>query len=334
VKTVAEISEYLGLEFQGDGNVSVTRVGSLTNSDSNSISFLSSAKYLKQLKSTAAAVVILHAGHVEDAPDIPVIISENPYLSYARTVQFFNPRVKQAPGVHASAVIGEGVKLAADCHVGANAVIGNNVTIAKGVEVCASAYIGDNVSVGSDSVIEPNATVLDEVVIGERVLIHSGAVIGADGFGFANDSGAWEKIPQVGSVVIGNDVEIGACTSIDRGAIDDTVIGDGVKLDNQIQIGHNVKIGKHTAIAAGVGISGSAVIGAYCNIAGQVGVAGHLEIADGSIITGASMVTRSLKKGMYSSGIAVQETGEWRKNAVRLRRLNELFKRVKELENK
>jgi len=334
VRTVAEISEHLGLEFQGNGDVRVAQVGSLTNAGPDSISFVSDAKYIKYLKQTDAAVVIMPAKHVKEAPEITKIISEDPYLTYALVAQFLNPRKRHAAGVHHSAVIGDNASLADDCYVGANVVIGNNVSLATGVQVGAGSYLGDNVSIGADSYLEPNVTVLHDVVIGKRALIHPSAVIGSDGFGFANDCGKWEKIPQVGTVLIGDDVEIGAGTSIDRGAIDNTVIEDGVKLDNQIQIGHNVKVGMHTAMAACVGISGSTVIGAYCNLAGQVGVAGHLEIADGSTVTGSSMVTRSLKKGVYSSGLSTQETGEWRKNAVRLRRLNELFERVKKLESK
>lgn len=334
MKTVAEIAAQLGLDFKGDGEVTIAQVGSLGNAGPNSISFLSGPSFIKHLKATTAAAVILHAEHVDEAPPIPVIISSNPYLSYAHAAQFLNPRPKQAPAVHPTAVVGDNAALADDCYLGANVVLGNNVSLGSGAQVGAGSYIGDNVSIGVDALIEPNVTVLHDVVIGARILIHPGAVIGADGFGFANDRGVWEKIPQIGSVRIGDDVEIGASTTIDRGAIDDTVIGDGVKLDNQIQIGHNVKLGEHTAIAASAAVAGSAVIGAHCNIAGQVGIAGHIEIADGTTVTGASMVTRSLKKGVYSSGISTQEAGEWRRNAVRLRRLNELFRRVKKLEDK
>lgn len=334
MKTIAEISAQLGLEFQGDGEVSIAQVGSLNNAGSNAISFLSGENFIKQLMSTSAAAVIIHAEHVDKAPAIPLIISENPYASYARAAQLLNPQTPTETGIHATAIVGAGAEVAADCFIGPNVVLEDNVSVAKGVQIGAGCYIGNNVSIGAGCIIDPNVTLLKDVVLGKRVIIHPGVVLGADGFGFAEDNGEWVKIPQLGKVIIGDDVEIGASTSIDRGAIDDTVIGDGVKIDNQVQIGHNVKIGAHTIISGCVGIAGSAVIGEHCKLAGQVGVAGHLEIASGTVVTGDSMVTHSLQKGVYSSGLATQEAGEWRKNAVRLRRLNELFNRVKKLENK
>lgn len=330
--SVAEIADKVGQAYEGDGNVEISKVATLANADSNSISFLSNPSYIKDLEHCNAAAIIMREADKHAAKNAAVIISDNPYLSYALTAQLLYPAPSPAAGVHASAVVDPEAQLNPSASIGANVVIEAGAVIADGALIGAGSFIGKDVQIGSHSRLAPNVTLMDGVVLGERNIIHSGAVLGADGFGFANDQGRWVKIPQVGRVVVGDDVEIGACTMIDRGAIGDTRIGNGVKLDNNIQIGHNVTIGEHTAMAACVGIAGSANIGAYCNVAGEVGIAGHISIADGTTITGKSMVTHSLKKGVYSSGIPVQPTVEWRKNAVRFRRLNELFKRVKKLE--
>jgi len=331
--TAAEIADKIGQTFEGNGDVEITKVATLANADNSSISFLSNPAYLKEVELCGAAVIIMREQDKHAANSAAVIISDNPYLSYAQTAQLLYPAPSPLVGVHASAVIDPNVSLHPGASIGANVVVETGADISNGVVIGAGSYIGKDVQIGVETRIAPNVSLLEGVVLGARNIIHSGAVLGADGFGFANDKGSWVKIPQVGRVIVGDDVEIGACTTIDRGAIGDTHIGNGVKLDNHIQIGHNVTIGEHTAMAACVGIAGSAKIGAYCNIAGDVGIAGHLTIADGTTLTGKSMVTHSLKKGVYSSGLPVQETGEWRKNAVRLRRLNELFKRVKKLED-
>ncbi len=331
--TVAEIADKIGQSFEGDGNVEISKVATLSNADDCSISFLSNPAYLKEVEHCKAAVIIMREQDKDAAKSAAIIVSENPYLSYAQTAQLLYPAHTPEAGVHPSAVIDTNVNIHPGASLAANVVVEAGAVIANGVVIGAGSYVGRDVQIGLETRIEPNVTLLEGVVLGARNIIHSGAVLGADGFGFANDKGSWVKIPQVGRVIVGDDVEIGACTTVDRGAIGDTRIGNGVKLDNHIQVGHNVTIGEHTAMAACVGIAGSANIGAYCNIAGDVGIAGHLSIADGTTLTGKSMVTHSLKKGVYSSGLPVQETGEWRKNAVRLRRLNELFKRVKKLED-
>lgn len=331
--SVAEIADKIGQTYEGDGNIEIAKVATLENADHHCISFVSNPAYLKEVEHSKAAAIIMREQDKGAATGAAVIISDNPYLSYAQAAQLLHPAPSPLAGVHPSAVVDKAVNLDPGASIGANVVVEAGAVIAAGVVVGAGSYIGQEVKIGVDSRVGPNVTVLEGVVLGARNIIHSGAVLGSDGFGFANDKGNWVKIPQVGRVIIGDDVEIGACTTIDRGAIGDTRIGHGVKLDNQIQIAHNVSIGEHTAIAACVGISGSVNIGAYCNIAGGVGVAGHLTIADGCTVTGKSMVTHSLKKGVYSSGLSTQEAGEWRKNAVRLRRLNELFKRVKKLED-
>ena len=331
--TAAEIADKIGQTCEGNGDVEITKVATLANADDSSISFLSNPAYLKEVENCAAAVIIMREQDKHAANSAAVIISDNPYLSYAQTAQLLYPAPSPLAGVHASAVIDPNVNLHPGASIGANVVVEAGAEISEGVVIGAGSYIGKDVQIGVETRLAPKVSLLDGVVLGARNIIHSGAVLGADGFGFANDKGSWVKIPQVGRVILGDDVEIGACTTIDRGAIGDTVIGTGVKLDNHIQIGHNVTIGEHTAIAACVGVAGSAKIGAYCIIAGDVGIAGHLTIADGCTVTGKSMVTHSLKKGIYSSGLSTQEAGEWRKNAVRLRRLNELFKRVKKLED-
>ncbi len=331
--TVAEIAAKIGQSYEGDGDVEISRVATLANADSQSISFLSNPSYLKDLKVSKAVAIILSDADKHEANSAAVIISDNPYLSYAQTAQLLYPRPLVEASIHPSAVVHEQAQIGAGVSIGATVVVEAGAVIASGVSIAAGSYVGKGVTIGVDTMLAPNVTLLEGVMLGARNIIHSGAVLGADGFGFANDRGSWVKIPQVGGVIIGDDVEIGACTTIDRGAIGDTKIGNGVKLDNHIQIGHNVTVGEHTAMVACAGIAGSTTVGAYCNIAGGVGIAGHLTIEDGTTITARSMVTHSLKKGVYSSGIPVQETGEFRKNAVRFRRLNELFKRVKKMEN-
>lgn len=332
--TVSEIASQLGLAYEGEGSAVIEQVASLSNAAPGSVSFLSNTAYQKELKTTQASAVIMRAADYQGIEKFSVILSDNPYLSYAHIAQILNPPPEFVAEVHQSVVIGANSDIHDSVYLGPNVVLGEQVKLEQGVVIDAGSYVGNNSTIGAHTRIAANVTVLDEVTIGKRAIIHSGAVIGADGFGFANDQGRWVKIPQVGGVIIGDDVEIGACSTIDRGAIDDTRVGNGVKFDNHIQIGHNVSIGEHTAMAARAGVAGSTTVGAYCNIAGGVGIAGHITIAEGTTITGMSMVSRSLKKGVHSSGMPVQVAGEWRKNAVRLRRLNELFKRVKKLEDK
>jgi UDP-3-O-[3-hydroxymyristoyl] glucosamine N-acyltransferase len=329
-----EIKERLGGEISGDAGVEVSRVATLENATSGSIAFFANERYLPQLKATRAGAVILGES-MRDATRLPRIVCANPYAYFARVSALLNPANPPQPGTHASAVVDSSATIAADAEIGPGAVVGRDATIGAGCVIGAGSCIGDGVAIGTGSRLYPNVTIYHDCQIGERVILHSGVVIGADGFGIAMDEGRWLKVPQIGRVVIGNDVEIGANTTVDRGALDDTVIEDGVKLDNQIQIGHNVRIGAHTAIAACAGVAGSAKIGRYCRIGGASGIAGHITIVDHVEISTFTLVTKSINKpGTYTGAYVFAPHNEWRKNAVQLRHLAELAERVHVLENK
>ena len=281
--TLTEICAQLGGRVLGDGAVCISQISTLEHANSAQISFLTNSKYHAQLVTTLAGAVILGEADA-DATDLPRIISANPYAYFAKVSALLNPVPEVKPGVHPCAVIGEGAVIDPTASVLATAVIGTRVVIGAHTVIGEGCSIGDNVQIGSGVRLYPRVVIYHDCVIGDNLIAHSGVVIGADGFGIAMDEGRWIKIPQIGRVVIGNDVEIGANTTIDRGALDDTVIEDGVKLDNQIQIAHNVRIGAHTAIAGCVGIAGSTTIGKYCQIGGSAGILGHLKIADLSLI--------------------------------------------------
>ena len=307
-------------------------VASLQDAGPGELSFLANPRYKRFLSSTAATAVVLTAQDAE-ACAAHVLISSNPYASYARIVALLYPQAQRPTGVHPSAVVAEGAQLGSGVFVGAQAYVGPQVHLESDVYVGPGCVLDGDLRIGTGSSLVARVTVVGRVRIGKRALIHPGAVIGADGFGLAPDRDGWVKVPQVGGVSIGNDVEIGANTTIDRGAIGDTVLHDAVKLDNQIQIGHNVSIGAGTAIAAQVGISGSTVVGQGCLIAGKVGIAGHLQIADRVIILGNTSVTGSLEQaGTYASMLPAEEAGRWRRTVARLHQLDELNKRVRQLE--
>lgn len=334
--TAKQLAEKLGFKLKGNGDVRLESVNDLRKAGEGDLSFLGSSKFASDLPSCQASAVILRANHLDLLPPkVTALISEDPYLGFARAGQLLHPGREFPPGVHPSAVIDSSAQLGADVHIGPHVVIGADTKLGNGVVIQAGCVIGESVQIGDDSCLEPNVTILDGVEIGARCVIHPGAVVGADGFGFANDRGRWEKIPQIGGVVIGDDVEVGANTTIDRGAIEDTVISDGTKLDNLIQVAHNVKIGKNTAIAGCTGIAGSATIGSHCAIGGGVGIVGHITIADGTIITGQSFVASDIPKaGSYSSGVPLQETKTWRRNYLRFKSLDDFAKRLKKLEKK
>jgi len=330
--TLAELAEHLGAELRGDGSCKATGLASLPDAGDSDISFLSDRKYLSTIQNCKAAAVIVTAEHACEVSG-NVLISDNPYLGFAKISRLFDDRPILPEGIHPSSQVSDTAIIAASAAIGPNVVVESDVKIAEGVEVGAGCFIGANTQIGKDTVLAANVTLYHGVCLGERVIIHSGAVIGADGFGFANQQGRWEKIAQLGGVSIGTDVEIGANTTIDRGALQDTVIGDGVKIDNQVMVAHNVRIGSHTAVAACVGISGSTEIGSHCMIAGGVGFAGHLKICDQVFITAMSFVTGSISQpGSYSSGTAMMPTPQWKKNSVRLKHLDALTKQVKQLE--
>jgi len=286
------------------------------------LSFLANPHYRRQMEATQATAVVVGPADAEECP-CAALIDPNPYLAYARIADLLHPKVLPAPGVHASAVVSGSARIASSASVGPLCVVEDDVHIGERVLLGPGCVIQRGARIGADSRLISRVNVYHGVRVGRRCIVHAGAVIGADGFGFALDSGTWAKVPQVGTVVIGDDVEIGANTTIDRGAIDDTVVGNGVKLDNQIQVGHNVIIGAHTAVAGCVGISGSTTIGQRCMIGGAVGIAGHLTIADDVVVTGCSLVSASIKHaGSYSSGMPTVETRRWRRMVAHLRRLD------------
>ena len=333
-RTLGAIAEALGARLNGDADLTVTGIATLQSAEPGQITFLANASYARYLADTRASAVILNEAFADQCPT-NVLVMENPYLGYARLSHWFDPAGRPAAGIHPSATVDPSASVAASASIAAGVVVEAEAVIGDGVVIGAGSFIGARSQVGDDSRLWANVTLYHDVRIGERCIVHSGAVLGADGFGFANDRGVWHKIAQIGGVRVGNDVEIGANTTIDRGALDDTVIGDGVKLDNQIQIAHNVQIGAHTAIAACVGIAGSTTIGEYCIFGGGSGVGGHLEIADRVHLTGMTMVTRSLNEpGVYSSGTGVESNRHWRKSVVRFRQLDDMARRLKELEKK
>ncbi len=330
--TLADLVARFGGELVGDGAVPVRQVAELDHATSDEIGFVSQSKYLSHLDNTHAAAVILPLD-AANSTDLPRILTSNPYLYFARVSALLNPAAHIAAGVHPTAVISARAVIAPDAWIAAGAVIGDGVVIGARSVIGANSVVGDHTCVGDDCVLHAQVTIYHRCVIGNRVILHSSCVIGADGFGFVPDQGHWEKIPQIGRVVIGDDVEIGACTTVDRGTLGDTIIEDGVKLDNQIQIAHNVLIGAHTVIAACTGIAGSAKIGRHCTIGGAAMIAGHIEIAEGSQISTNTLITKSLPQpGTYTSALPFTEHKVWLKSAVYLRNLEPWINRIKTLE--
>lgn len=333
--SVADIAVRYGCRIVGDPDTVVSRVATLANAGPGALSFLANPRYRRFLDATNAAAVLLEPDEASACP-VTALITDNPYAVYARVAtELVPPRVLQ-PGIHAAATVAEQSSVPASCEVGPGAVIEAGATLGERVFVGPGVIVGHDCRVGDDTRLIANLTLCADVVIGRRCIVHPGSVIGSDGFGIAREPEGWVKVPQLGSVRIGDDVEIGACTSIDRGAIEDTLIGDGAKLDNQIQVAHNVSIGAHTVIAACTGISGSTRIGARCMIAGAVGFVGHLEIADDVVITGQTMVNRSITEpgSVYSSALPMDEARRWRRNSARFRQLDEMAKRLRKLEKK
>lgn len=331
--TLGEIAERIGGgKVEGDASVLIEQVATLENAASRQISFLTHNKYRKQLSATKASAVIL--GHADaDATSLPRIICDNPYAYFAHVSALLNPMPMPASGIHSSAVVEASAQVASSASIAAFVSIGKNVRIGDDCVIQAGCVIGDDVSLGAGSVLYPRAVIYHNCIIGERVILHAGVVIGSDGFGIAMEDGHWLKIPQIGRVIIGNDVEIGTNTTVDRGALDDTIIEEGVKLDNQIQVAHNVRIGAHTAIAGCVGIAGSAVIGRHCKIGGAAVILGHLEIADHVDISAGTLITKSIDKpGAYTGVYPFTAHEHWLKNSARLRHLDELVEKLRRME--
>jgi UDP-3-O-[3-hydroxymyristoyl] glucosamine N-acyltransferase len=331
-RSLAELAVMFGCELRGDPDARVDRVATLQEAGPGSLAFLANSRYRRHLATTGATAVVLDAANAEHCPT-SALVAANPYATYARIAQALNPEPTFAGGRHPSAVVEEsaqvhpGAWLGPNCYVGAGAVVGDRTYLGPGTVVLERATIG----AGTRCVA--NVTLCEDVRIGERCLFHPGAVIGADGFGHAPDRDGYVKIPQLGSVTIGDDVEVGASSTIDRGAIGDTVIERGVKIDNQVQIGHNCRVGEHTVIAGCAGISGSVTIGRRCMIGGMVGVAGHLEICDDVYVTGKTLITSSITRpGLYSGQLPHDEARRFRRNSARFQKLDVLAQRVARLE--
>lgn len=322
--TLEQIAGRLGGEVAGDGTRAVTGVATLDDAGPDEIAFLANPRYRARLATTRAGAVIL-GPRDRDATDLPRIVAENPYAYYARTVALFHPARAASPGAHPAAVVDPSATVAPTAEIGPGAVIAAGARVGERARIGAGSFVGEGASVGEDTVLHPRVTVYHGCVVGARCILHAGAVIGADGFGMAPDAGRWVKIPQVGRAVLGDDVEIGANTCIDRGALSDTVVEEGVKIDNLVQVAHNCRIGAHTVIAGCAGISGSVTIGRHCVIGGAVGIVGHISIADGVTVTGMTFVTKSITQpGVYSSGLPMMPHAEWLRNAAQLRRLDEI----------
>lgn len=330
---LCELAEQFNLRLKGDGNILIDGVGTLSDATGTQLSFLSNPAYRDQLDSTQAGVVIVSAKDAENC-QVNTLIADDPYVSYARIAQHFDPRRPIKPGLHTSASIDPSAIIGRDVHIGANAVVGPGCEIEDACSIGPGCVLMADCQLGHGSRLVAKVTLCDGVRIGRRTVIHPGAIIGSDGFGLAFDKDHWVKIPQIGSVQIGDDCEIGANTTIDRGAIGDTIIEDDVRLDNHIQIAHNVEIGAHTAMAAYVGISGSTKIGKYCMFGGRSGAVGHLRIADRTTVTGSSPVTKSITQPgtTWSCIIPAQPIREWNRTIVHLRKLEKLARRVLNLE--
>ncbi len=328
--TLAEIAAQLGGDLLGDGDIRIHRVATLASAGVGEIAFLANPKYRAQLQTTRAAAVILGAD-AAGSFDGPRIVATNPYAYYARVASLLNPVSAGFSGVHPSAVLASEVPDSAA--IGALVSIGRNVRLGENVVIHPGCVIGDGASIGSGSVLHPNVTVYHGCVLGERVIVHSGTVIGADGFGFAPEGRLWIKIPQIGVVRIGDDVEIGANTTIDRGALEDTVIGDGCKIDNLVQVAHNCRIGANSVLAGCAGIAGSTTLGEHCVVGGAGMISGHLELAAGTTVSAGTLVMKSIKEaGRYTGVFPLDTHDDWVRNAAHIRRLSRLAERVSELE--
>ncbi|MDH5353496.1 MAG: UDP-3-O-(3-hydroxymyristoyl)glucosamine N-acyltransferase [Gammaproteobacteria bacterium] len=336
--SLQQLADQLDHRFQGDADLVIHGVASLTSAQTGDLCFLQHKKYLSQLDQSRCSVLIVPDDFDNLLTNKSIIYSPDPQFSFARAIPLLTPPEvlgNKISGIHPSAQIAESATLGEGVSIGALSVIGENTVIGTGTKIAAGCIIEDNVRLGRDCLLHSRVTVAYRVVIGDRCIFHSGVVLGSDGFGLALVNHEWQKIPQIGTVIIGDDVEIGANTTVDRGAVDDTIIEEGCKLDNLIQVAHNVRIGAHTAIAACVGIAGSANIGRYCRISGAAVVLGHLSVADHVTVNAMSMVTKDIKQaGVYSSSTPLMESSEWRKNNARIKSLDKLARKVAELEQR
>ena len=326
--TAAELGARFGLDVAGDAHRVVRGVSTLANGRADTLGFLANPRYRAQLATSDAGVVVMRA---EDAEGFAgtALIARDPYAAFARISALFDPAPQVAPGIHPTAVIDASATVDPSAHIGPHVVVGARSTVAAGAMLGPSCIVGEDCAIGEGCELIARVTLVVRVRLGKRVRIHPGAVLGADGFGLAMDAGRWLKVPQLGGVVVGDDCEVGANTTIDRGALEDTVLEEDVRLDNQIQVGHNVVIGAHTAMAGCAAIAGSAKIGRYCLVGGGAGILGHLELCDRVIVTAMSLVTHSIREpGEYSSGTPIMDNRSWRKSAARFKQLDALARRV------
>lgn len=330
--TLDELAEKVGGKVLGNGNCLIHSVATLDKAAPGAISFFSNSRYRKQLRETRASAVILSPANAGDSP-VAALVSDNPRLSYARVCEYLYPAAIPKQGIHPSAWVSDKAHVAATAWIGPQVAVEENAVVAEGCQIGPGSVVGAGVEMGRDCRLTANVTLCSGTRLGERVVIQPGAVIGSEGFGLADDNGVWRRVPQLGGVRIGNDVDIGANTCIDCGALEDTVIEDGVKLDNQIQVAHNCHIGEHSALAGCTGIAGSTRIGKHCQIGGAVNLTGHFEIADGVFLTAGTTVTHDIREpGAYSSGTPLETNARWRRNAVRFKQLDEMAARIKALE--
>jgi UDP-3-O-[3-hydroxymyristoyl] glucosamine N-acyltransferase len=328
-----QLAELLDAKLTGDGQCEITGLATLQNAKPGQLSFLSNPSYADQLKSSQASAILIDEKFLDSCPGNK-LVTAIPYVAFAKATQLFDNSPIPATGIHESASVDASAVLGENVSIAANAVLAANVTVGDEVVIGAGCYLGEGVSLGNACKLDSNVTLYHRVVLGKNVEIHSGSVIGADGFGFAFDGSKSVKIHQLGAVLIGDDVEIGAGTTIDRGALEDTEIGNGVKIDNQVQIAHNCKIGEHTIICGCCGIAGSVTIGKYCIMGGGSGAVGHITIADKVQVSAMSLVSQSIpESGMYSTGTIQAKTSEWKRNAIRFQQLDSIAKRLKEIEN-
>ncbi|MCF6288896.1 MAG: UDP-3-O-(3-hydroxymyristoyl)glucosamine N-acyltransferase [Proteobacteria bacterium] len=330
--SLQELAKKFDLKQTGIAKHQISGVATLAQADSTQLSFLANSKYSSQLNTTNAGIVVLNQVDSEKFSGNK-LIAKNPYVAFAKIANLFQHTTTSFSGIHATCVIAPSAIIAKNVSIGPYSIIGENTTIAQGTILQARVTIGDNCKIDKNCIIKPNVVIACNSIIGKRVILHPGCIIGADGFGLARDAGGWVKVPQLGAVQIGNDCEIGANTTIDRGSLEDTILAQDVRLDNQIQIAHNVQIGAHTVMAGCSAVAGSAKIGKNCLIGGGVGIIGHIEICDNVTLQSMALVTSSIKKaGSYSSVSPLQTTSEWRKSAVRIRQLDKIARKLNKLE--
>ncbi|MBN8261778.1 MAG: UDP-3-O-(3-hydroxymyristoyl)glucosamine N-acyltransferase [Xanthomonadales bacterium] len=322
----SELAQRFGLELRGEDRP-VNGVGTLATAGPEQLGFLANPRYRGQLAETGAGVVVLREADL-DARVGSALLARDPYAAFARIAALFDPKPVRAPGIHPSAVVDASAVVDPGAHVGPLVVVGARSRIAAGTILGPGCVVGDDCEVGEGSELVARVTLVARVRLGKRVLVHPGAVLGADGFGIAMDHGQWLKVPQLGGVLVGDDCEIGANTTIDRGALEDTVLEQDVRLDNQIQVGHNVRIGAHTAMAGCSAVAGSATIGRHCLVGGGAGILGHLEVCDRVVVTAMSLVTHSIREpGEYSSGTPLMDNRSWRRSAARFKQLDRIARR-------